>query len=122
MIDSRRVALVIDDDADLSEMMSLLLETAGFEVDTLRDGIDAVELRKAYDVILLDLNMPVLDGERLAGYWFLTDPKILRRVIVLSGYSRFMSGRNLPSIFASIAKPFEYENFMETVNQCANQP
>ena len=109
--------LVIDDDADIRAVITLLFEHRGYEVDTLADGIDAVQLKKDYDVILLDLNMPVFDGERLADYWALTDPPRLGRVIVLSGYSRFARGRQIPA-FATVRKPFDTKELVEVVERC----
>lgn len=109
--------LVIDDDADIHELVRLLFEDRGFIVDALADGIDALRLEKHYDVIILDLNMPVFDGERLTDYWMLTDPGILQRVIVLSGYSRFTHGRQLEA-FAVLRKPFTIEALVAAVENC----
>ncbi len=114
-----KTVLIIDDSGDIREVLQAVLESAGFQVDTLSDGIQALELKKRYDVILLDLKMPVFDGERLTDYWQLTDPTILNRVIVLSGYSRFTEGRKLPT-FATIQKPFEHEELLRIVTACAN--
>ncbi len=115
-----RTALVIDDDADMQELLAVLLESAGFEVDAVRDGIQAVNLPKQYDVILLDLKMPVFDGESLAEYWQLTNPEILRRVVVLSGFSHYTRGRPLPA-FASLAKPSAYGQLIRTVMDCVQK-
>lgn len=117
---STKRALVIDDDEHIRELLQTLLEIEGFEVDTLRDGIDAVELKKDYQVILLDMKMPIFDAGRLTDYWKLTDPGILRRVILLSGYSRLSSNRDLGT-FASIAKPFDYRDLLRTVESCFRQ-
>jgi len=114
-----KTALIIDDDNDIREILQLLLESAGFAVDTLGDGIDALRLTRSYDVILLDLKMPVFDGASLTDYWQLTQPDILRRVIVLSGYSRFTSGPVLPT-FATIAKPFDYTKLLQLVDDCVH--
>jgi DNA-binding response OmpR family regulator len=110
-------ALVIDDDDHIRELLQALLETAGFAVDTMRDGIDAVELKRDYRVILLDMKMPIFDGERLTDYWKLTNPEILRRVILLSGYSRLSSDRDFGT-FAIVAKPFDYRKLLTTVEAC----
>lgn len=112
-----KTALVIDDDADIRELLAVMLETGGFQVDRLSDGIDAVDLKKWYDVILLDLKMPVFDGQRLTDYWQLTDPAILRRVIVLSGYSRLPMAQEMPT-FARLGKPFDYRTLMAAVDDC----
>jgi CheY-like chemotaxis protein len=109
--------LVIDDDPDIREVVTLLFELRGYEVDALADGIEALKLPEDYDVILLDLNMPVFDGERLADYWSLTDPPVLNRVIVLSGYSRFAHGRRLPA-FETVRKPFDPQELVQVVERC----
>jgi DNA-binding response OmpR family regulator len=113
-------ALVIDDDDHIRELLEALLETSGFEVDTMRDGIDAVALKKDYHVILLDMKMPIFDAERLTDYWKLTNPEILRRVILLSGYSRLSSDRDFGT-FGIIAKPFEYRELLAAVEACFQQ-
>jgi DNA-binding NtrC family response regulator len=113
-------ALVIDDDDHIRELLQVLLESAGFEVDTLRDGIDAVELKYDYQVILLDMRMPVFDGAQLADYWKLTTPEILRRVIFLTGYSGLSADRD-HGTFATMAKPFDYHEMLEIVEDCFQQ-
>ena len=115
-----RTALVIDDDPFIGELLQVLLGTQGYGVEIITDGIDAIELKRDYDVILLDLKMPIFDGERLAAYWMLTKPDVLKRVIVLSGYSRFTEGRKLPA-FAVLEKPFEYAALLRAVEACAAQ-
>jgi len=117
---TRKRALIIDDDDHIRELLQVLLETAGFEVTLMRDGIDAVELKENYHVILLDMKMPIFDGERLTDYWKLTQPKVLRRVILLSGYSRLSSDRDFGT-FAVIAKPFEYRELLRAVDACYQQ-
>ncbi len=113
-------ALVIDDDDNIRELLQTLLETSGFEVDLMKDGIDAVDLKKHYQVILLDMKMPIFDAERLTDYWRLTNPRLLDRVILLSGYSRLSSDRNLGT-FSVLAKPFDYKELLAQVDACLKQ-
>ena len=58
--------LVVEDDADLREMMAQMLTLEGFEADTATDGADALTQLQGPDryphVILLDLMMPRMDG------------------------------------------------------------
>jgi DNA-binding response OmpR family regulator len=60
---ARRV-LVVDDQEDIREMAGLVLRDAGFEVVTAASGEEALRLTRAgeFDVVLLDINMPGLDG------------------------------------------------------------
>jgi len=80
-----RLVLVVDDEADLLEIVSDRLRGEGYRVETARDGLEALERIRAVrpDCIILDLKMP-----RLGGFEALTE---LRReapaayVIVLTG-------------------------------------
>jgi two-component system, OmpR family, response regulator MtrA len=56
--------LVIDDDIAITELMSMLLRTHGFEVFTANSGAEGVKLvrEKLPHVVLLDLMMPDMDG------------------------------------------------------------
>jgi CheY-like chemotaxis protein len=57
--------LIVEDDADLRDMMAQLLNLEGFNAATVANGREALEyLRESDrpDVILLDLMMPVMDG------------------------------------------------------------
>lgn len=56
--------LVIDDDVAITDLMSMLLKTHGFDVTTTNNGADGVNLvkEKSPHVIILDLMMPDMDG------------------------------------------------------------
>jgi CheY-like chemotaxis protein len=56
--------LVVDDNADAADSLSMLLQARGHEVRTAPDGRRAVELAEGFrpDVILMDVAMPELDG------------------------------------------------------------
>ncbi len=119
MSTKKRQALVIDDDEAMRELIQVLLESRDFDVESLADGIHATELTKDYDVIVLDMKMPVFDGAKLADYWKLTIPDVLRRVVVLSGYSRHRTSH--PDAFAVVSKPFNHHEFIKIIEECANQ-
>ncbi len=56
--------LVADDDLELSEILTLTLQKAGFEVIVAYDGVTALQLwrQERPDLVLLDVNLPRLDG------------------------------------------------------------
>lgn len=62
---TKNLALVIEDDEDLSEIFARALEQAGFTVEAVRDG-KAAQQRLGEDavptVIALDLHLPYVDG------------------------------------------------------------
>ena len=53
-----------DDDTAVRRLVALVLECDGFEVTTAEDGRDAIALsrRRPFDVLLLDVQMPGMDG------------------------------------------------------------
>lgn len=57
-------ALVVEDDPDIVELIEHYLEAEGFEVEGIADGRQALERLRGggYDVAILDLQLPVLDG------------------------------------------------------------
>src|SRR3989338_8293702 len=57
-------ALIVDDDPLISEMYSLKLREAGFDVEPASDGQQGLEKIRAggYDIILLDVVLPTIDG------------------------------------------------------------
>ncbi len=56
--------LVVDDEADMVDIMALVLESSGYSVLTARNGLEAFEILRTRRpcVILLDLMMPGMDG------------------------------------------------------------
>jgi len=56
--------LIVEDEQDLRQTMAQVLRSDGYEVDACGDGGTALELAmvESYDLILLDLNLPIMDG------------------------------------------------------------
>src|SRR4051812_7691221 len=61
---TRRTILLVEDDDDTRRVYSVMLRHAGFEVIEAANGSDAVRLAlaNAPDLILMDMNLPMLDG------------------------------------------------------------
>ncbi|HXM59104.1 MAG TPA: response regulator transcription factor, partial [Candidatus Dormibacteraeota bacterium] len=75
--------LIVEDDAPLSNAVRSTLERGGYEVDAAADGSAALQAltTRAYDVVLLDIGLPFIDGWRiLAGM----EPGRVPSVIVIS--------------------------------------
>ncbi|MBE2893543.1 response regulator [Spirabiliibacterium falconis] len=55
--------LLVDDDIELTELLAEVLQLEGFEVETVHNGVQALDtLNSSHDVILLDIMMPELNG------------------------------------------------------------
>ncbi|MEV7135664.1 response regulator transcription factor [Arthrobacter sp. NPDC093128] len=65
---SRGICLVIEDDADIADLVSFILSQAGFEVHVARSGMEGLDAAAALDpaLITLDLGLPDIDGLHVA--------------------------------------------------------
>ncbi len=63
-LSERRTAVVIEDDADIRQLLETVLEQAGFETVSAANGLDGVEAVRLHDplVTTLDVSMPGIDG------------------------------------------------------------
>lgn len=61
---SRMKILVVDDDDSNRQMMQILLGREGYQVDLATNGLEALDAVKyhQYSIVLMDLQMPVMDG------------------------------------------------------------
>ncbi len=83
----RRI-LVVDDNVDAAEMLSMMLELRGHETHLAHDGPGAVDAAKklAPDIIFLDIGLPGMDGYEVARR-LRTDPALANTVLVaLTGW------------------------------------
>ena len=78
--------LVADDNVDAANSLALVLELRGHEVRAAFDGGEAVRLAQEWppDVAILDLNMPVLDGQAVAVRLHSALPRVV--LVALSGH------------------------------------
>ena len=113
MGDHRR-ALVVDDDAGIRILVSRVLTRNGFEVDSARDGAEAIEkmLQHDYGVIALDLMMPRIDGTAVVRYLVQNKPEKLGNVIVMTAYGASALQNVCPPIARFIEKPFDIEHLV----------
>jgi chemosensory pili system protein ChpA (sensor histidine kinase/response regulator) len=82
--DERIFALVVDDSITVRRVTQRLLERNGMRVLTAKDGVDAMELLQEHvpDVILLDIEMPRMDGYEVAAH-VRNDPRLVDVPIIM---------------------------------------
>jgi chemosensory pili system protein ChpA (sensor histidine kinase/response regulator) len=114
--------LVVDDDDEIREVLREVLLTAGYAAETAPNGQEALDrLMRASlvpDVVVLDLDMPVLDG---AGLYRLMrqEPKLVSIPIVVSTGMPAAA----PAGARVLPKPVDVPHLLETVAElCGDEP
>lgn len=100
--------LVVEDEADLRSALEELLSIWGYRVTTARDGREALErLRAGRDpvLMLLDLQMPVMDGDALLAEVSRHPPRRALRIIVLSANLDVQRRQAYDHVGAALNKP-----------------
>ena len=115
--------LIVEDESALREALAQDLSDEGYELQSARDGLEAVNcLKKGNrpDVILLDLSMPVVNGWEFRMFQK-RDPELARIPVILitaGGYSREEVAWLEPS--AMIPKPIDLSVLLAVVRRfCA---
>jgi DNA-binding response OmpR family regulator len=86
---SARRVLIVEDDTSLAGFLGGELQAQGFLVDQVHDGeeaLEALEARRRYDLLILDLNLPKIDGLTLIQRVRPAQPRL--PVLVLTARSR----------------------------------
>ena len=110
--------LIVEDDADLREMMAQLLTLEGFRASTVANGREALEYLSQGDkpdVILLDLMMPVMDGWEFRRQQQASDDLSKVPVIVLSALDQTRAAD--VNAVAFLKKPLDFDRLLELVRQ-----
>jgi DNA-binding NtrC family response regulator len=115
----QKTVLVIDDDVDVRNILRFVLEDEGYLVQEAADGFAGLAAVDAYhpQLILLDLNMPTLDG------WAMCEQMHLRAstiptVIMTAGRNSATEAARL-GCAGSLVKPFELDDVVATVSRLA---
>ena len=114
------LVLVVDDDDDIREMLSFLLEDMGHTVVTASQGKEALSaLRRGPrpDLVILDLMMPVMSGWELREQ-MLRDPAIasIPTIVVSGDRSDSERDESLHAV-ATMTKPFEADKLLSLLAQ-----
>jgi DNA-binding NtrC family response regulator len=111
--------LVADDEAKIREYFSDVLRHEDFEVDIAQNGEIAIELidKDVYDIALIDLNMPKVDGMSVLKY--INENSYGTIGIILTGYATIRNAVEAmkSGAFDYLAKPVKMEEVLMVINR-----
>ncbi len=113
--------LVVEDELRVALLLAEVLEAEGYEVETVANGLLALEKIEEhdYDLILSDLRMPELDGLGLYRELERRQPTLLARLLFVSGtteqpeYRNFLAETAVPVL----SKPFSLVDLQQVTRR-----
>jgi len=114
--------LVVDDERGLVEMLDAILDGEGYDVATASNGLEAIAcIQRGWqpDVVLLDLQMPVLDGMAVCRWLDLHLAAEERPAVIILSASLFGSV-DLPKVAAMLPKPYNLDIMLSLVSRFCN--
>lgn len=115
---SNILVMIVDDDENISEFVSMVLEDEGYEVAKARNGQAALERAAELqpDLILLDMRMPVMDGWAFAEAYRQTPGPHAPIIACTAARDAAQSAAEIDAE-GHIAKPFDIEELIQVVER-----
>ncbi|MGE3601193.1 MAG: response regulator, partial [Dehalococcoidia bacterium] len=110
--------LVVDDDPDIRSVVEAILRGEGYQVTTASNGRLAWELisQQQPDVVLLDLQMPVMTGWEVLG--LMRQHGLQVPIVVMTAGYRAKAEAERHGAAAHLAKPFDLDDLLATIERC----
>jgi len=109
--------IVIDDDQQFADLLGEIAKATDFDVDVVYDAHDYFEGTKSYSVMVLDLNMPTMDGVEVIRKMGKMDHNT--HIILVSGYddgvlhsAEKLAQEHQLNIVGTLSKPLQVSEFM----------
>lgn len=111
--------LLVDDEEDLITFLSHRLRKQGFEVSTTGSGVEAIAAveRQTFDVAVVDLKMPGMDGIETMKRLKAIQPFL--EAIMLTGHGSYESALEAGRLatYRYLIKPYEFEELLEQIRE-----
>lgn len=114
--------LLIDDEALIRELGSVLLGKLGYSVALAEDGRSGLEhyrlQRDRIDLVIVDMNMPNMGGPECVRHLVALDPTV--RIIIATGFSQHDMGDllGIPNVCGFLQKPFMQQELCALLQRC----
>lgn len=122
MADKSRI-LVVDDEEALRTVLSSELAGAGYEVSSAADGDEAISIvqNKKFDLILLDIKMPKVDGFEVLKFIKPKYPAI--KIIMLTGFADLKNAIESKKHGAEdfVSKPYDLVDLLTTIERVLSE-
>lgn len=123
--DDRSTVLVVDDSITMRRVSQRMLERAGYQVTTAKDGLDAIETLETLqpDLIMLDIEMPRMDGFEVLTYLRSTERFMKTPVMMVTSRSGEKHRNRAFEIGANeyCGKPYQEEQILQTIKKLLNK-
>lgn len=115
--------LLLDDDSSMRKLISKLLERAGYRVDAVPSGSQAIEAIAArpYAAFLLDVMTPTEGGLTVIRHLRETDSAKLAKVVLVTASPDSATRAVSADIAGLLKKPFEPQELVDIVNRVAKR-
>jgi two-component system response regulator ResD len=112
--------LVVDDDDAIRRLIRLVLVRLGLVVREARNGSEAIEAltEEEFDVVVLDLMMPVVSGFDVLDYMKTLDGRNSRVVVISAAAETRIQQLDSSVIQAIVRKPFDINQLAKTILAC----
>lgn len=114
--------LLVDDEVEFTASLRKVLARRGFEVEVADDGLAALPMmsRQRFDVVVLDIKMPGMDGISVLGEIKRLHPAT--QVIMLTGHYAFDGEVDpaQPGAFAHLLKPIPVMKLVDVIRDAAS--
>jgi two-component system phosphate regulon response regulator OmpR len=113
----RKRVLLLDDDPSMQRLVARILASEGFRVDVFLTGSQAITAlaTETYDVLLLDLMMPVEGGMTVIRHLRMKNPAMLKRSILLTASPDSLIDALSGEVSTVVQKPFEPKQLIDAV-------
>jgi two-component system response regulator PilR (NtrC family) len=109
----------VEDDASIRETLSLILQQKGYNIDTAKNGQEAIQKSKDkfFNMALLDIKLPDMEGTKLLTTMHETLPKMVK--IMITGYPSMENAVKALNLGADayIIKPVKPEELLALIEE-----
>ena len=122
MVEKNKI-LVVDDEDALRTVLSGELVSEGYEVRTASDGDEAMSglQKEAFDLVLLDIKMPRVNGFEVLKFIKEKHPKT--KVVMLTGFADLKNAIESKKLGAEdfVSKPYDLVDLLTTIERVLNE-